>query len=266
MENLNYLLESLMFVSSFQDLIYSTLFYALWIIITVLLLFVGIKFAFAGLILIPIITYVLYPDTMSLILGKSIYFFLFDLILLKLLLIPLNKKLPPNNEIVLSRFQLSKEQLIDFKKMAKQFKEIENEENNINALDIDRRADGKYSERSKKGKEANARLEQLKKAKFGLWLKKAEYMDKQNKFSSFRFAKNIFDKSVLNSIVLSIIFTVITVFFVSKEIAIYYGYINLLLFVMFSIILFFIFISKFEKQEEELYDTVYDYYLNSKIG
>lgn len=75
MENLNYLLESLMFVSSFQDLIYSTLFYALWIIIAVLLLFVGIKFAFAGLILIPIITYVLYPDTMSLILGKSIYFF-----------------------------------------------------------------------------------------------------------------------------------------------------------------------------------------------
>ncbi|GAB6070874.1 hypothetical protein JCM30760_19710 [Thiomicrorhabdus hydrogeniphila] len=177
---------------------------------------------------------------------------------------PRNKKFPPNNEINLSRFQLTHEQIKDFKLIISGLESIDNELNTLNSLNIDKRADGQYSERSKKGKDANRRIEELEGARTELWVKKAKYLDKQNKFSTFRFTKNIFNKAILNSITLSIIFTVICLFLVSEEVAKFYGYINISLFVIFSIILFSLFFEKVQKQEEDLHDMVYKYYQNNQ--
>ncbi len=267
MENLNYVLDGVTFSGSFYDLIYITLLYMLWFIASVLILFASdgcIKVSLIGVILIPLVTYLLFPRLTELALGKSTYYLLADFVLFKMVLFILNKKIPSNEIINLSRFQLNPEQIADFQIIISGLKKIKDELNELNSLDIDRRADGGYSERSRKGKEANARIKELESARSALKIKEAEYMERQNKFSSIRFTKNIFDKTILNSIILSIVFTVVILFFVSKEFAVFYGYINLSLFIVLSLILFFFLFGKLEKQEESLHDMVYEYYKNGQ--
>ncbi|GAB6070872.1 hypothetical protein JCM30760_19690 [Thiomicrorhabdus hydrogeniphila] len=104
MDNLNYLLEDLLFISSFQDLMYSTLFYILWILTSILfLLMLGIRAALISLVLIPAILLIVFPETMDLVLGKSIYFLLFGLLLMKLLLIPFNADSDNNCNLEIGR-------------------------------------------------------------------------------------------------------------------------------------------------------------------
>jgi len=265
MENLNYLLENMIFINSFGDFIYPTLFYVSWILgVFLLLVLLNFKVSLVGLVVIPAISLIIFPDIMADVIGKSIYLLTAYFILFKIIVFFLNKLFPSNKKIKLSRFQLSAEQLKEYKTIVSGLKQIDEESDYLNSLDLERRKDGKYSERSRKGKQTNARLMELKSATTALILKKYKIEAKLDRFTSYRHWKDLIDKSILNSMISSVFLTIIALYFLPQKIAVYYGYINILLFVVLVFILFWPSEFKAERAEVELNNIVHNYYLNDQ--
>lgn len=243
---------------------YGMLLYLLWAITPWFLLIIGQRVALVGAFLTPLLSLLFFNEIVIFSLQESQFFLSIFLIILLLLMIPLNKLFPKNEDIDLSIFDLGDKDLSEFKKTYIKLDLIEKELNAIKSLNLEVRKDGKYSEKSIKGKKANSRIEDIQNARPKIVNELTHYMQKFETFSAIRFAKNCILKPISIAVLISIVITTLIIIFYpfDVEMTYWYGILNVGLTFCLSAVGIVSVKENLNVESEELYETVCNYYLS----
>ena len=108
-----------------------------------------------------------------------------------------SKKYFPRNEGVdISRFDLSDEVLKEFLAHDKEWDVVLSELQQLKSLDLNKRKDGKYSEKSIKGKKANERIKELDRKHIICRCEDASFLEGVDKFSILRTIRELLQNVV----------------------------------------------------------------------
>jgi len=160
--------------------------YAIWFIIIMAL---GFKFGFFGVVLgatlPPLFAFFILPATAATTFTSLTYTMIFVILLLKGYLVTFGKKYPYNTKnIDIDEIKLSNENQVLFDEYGRYVGNMAIELEELEELDITKRDDGYYSERSKAGKEANSRRYELEEDIQTLEQKIYDLEEKQRRYKS----------------------------------------------------------------------------------
>jgi Ca2+/Na+ antiporter len=113
-----------------------------------------------------------------------------------LLLVFSRKYFPRNENVDISRFDLSGEVLKAFLAHDKEWGVVLSELQQLKSLDLNKRKDGKYSEKSIKGKKANERIKELDRKDIVYRCEDASFLGGVDKFSIFRMIRELLQNVV----------------------------------------------------------------------
>ena len=212
---------------------------------------------------IPVVLYFVSPDFSKLFLDLN-YIVYFIICFLGFLFLVFSKKYFPENESVdISRFDLSSDELKAFLAHDKAWNGVLSELQHLKSLDLNKRKDGKYSEKSLKGKRANERIAELDRKHITYVCEDASFLKGVDKFSIRRTIRELLQNVVFCILIFMLVSIVFVQVYFKVPISIF-GIINVVSVSILSFVSVFYTFGAAEKKANELENMVRERYVNGQ--
>ena len=171
----------------YPDLIVGAAFFLVWLLIPALYLFdVNIVLIVLITAILPVAGALFLPEIFNVVLLNSYALLMVLVILIEISRYLLRKQFPVNENVDLSRFDLSMQEQEAYVNYMTDQEQYDREKREILEQDLPKNKDGSYSERSRAGKAANAKLRELRGRHTRLLLKKYELLERVGDFTFYR--------------------------------------------------------------------------------